>query len=139
MDKEIKFIDLESMQTSLEEFLLAKIDIESQLETKAQLVDFITGLNLTKVYVYRKQMISFSYVEGNNYNYMFYMLLKNLGNSDDIKKLKEEALQKFKEKMKNLDYDLSSLTQKTNYEIISTGIDVLDFGEYFILNGEFYV
>ncbi len=139
MDKEIKFVDLESMQTSLEELLMAKVDIESQSETKAQLVDFISGLNMTKIYVYKKQMISFSYVEGNNNNYLFYMLLQNLGNEEDVKKLKTEALQKFKEKMENINYDLSNLTQKTNYEIISTGVDVLDFGEYFILNNQFYV
>ncbi len=139
MSKEVKYVCMEEMQLSPENLLIAKIDIESNVEQKQTLVEFISSLNMTKVYAYKKQMISFGYKEGNQSNYIFYMPLQNTGQNESTQKIQEEALSKFKKKMEDIGYDLSRLSKKSSFEIIETGIDILEFGEYFIIDNEFYI
>jgi hypothetical protein len=67
------------------------------------------------------------------------MPLQNTGQNEATEKIEEEALSKFKKKMEDIGYDLSRLSKKSSFEIIETGIDILEFGEYFIIDNEFYI
>ena len=141
MKREIEYIDLGELQNSPDMILMAKIDIEHNIvqENKSKLVDFMSSLNINNVYTYKKQMVTFSIKEGNQYDYVFYMQLKNAIRNEDIDKLEKETLDNFKAKLEKINYDLSNLTKKTNYEIIETGNDILEYGEYFIINNSFYI
>lgn len=140
--KETKYIDLEKLQTFPEEFFMAKMDVESGLEQedKKSLVDFITALNMTNVYVSNNQMVSFSIKEGNQCNYVFYNMMRTqLNANDENSTLQDTAFNKFKEKLSSISYDLSNLSKKTSYELIANGPEIIEHGEYFVIGNEFYI
>lgn len=142
MNKPILYVNLDELQDFPEKFLMAKMDIESDVEqeNKLPLSDFIVSLNMTNVYVYKKQMIPFSIREGNNSKYVIYISSTPYKEIDLHKQLREEAFEKFKEKLSSIDYDISKLSMKTNIDLISTsGIEVIEHGEYFVIDGEFYI
>ena len=135
MDKETKYIDLFELQTRPEFFLLAKLDIESNLEEKEKrsLNDFISALQLTKVYSNNKSMIAYSYVNGNEFNYVFYISVNEQTNENT----KDSILDDFKKKLESINYDEHNL-KKTNYMEMFDENAEISIPEYFVIDNEFY-
>lgn len=135
MDKETKYIDLFELQTRPEFFLLAKLDIESNLEEKEKrsLNDFISALQLTKVYSNNKSMIAYSFVNGNEFNYVFYISVNEQTNENT----KDSILDDFKKKLESINYDEHNL-KKTNYMEMFDENAEISISEYFVIDNEFY-
>ena len=135
MDKETKYIDLFELQTRPEFFLLAKLDIESNLEEKEKrsLNDFISALQLTKVYSNNKSMIAYSYINGNEFNYVFYISVNEQTNENT----KDSILDDFKKKLESINYDEHNL-KKTNYMEMFDENAEISIPEYFVIDNEFY-
>ena len=140
MSKDIIYINLWELQTKPEKVLMAKMDIEANVpeQEKKSLNDFITMLGLTSVYSNNGVMIPYSYIEGNTSNYVFYVEMENSFDSDDEKKLKQEAFESFKSKLESIGYDFKKLTKKSNIELFDLDDENLDPGEYFLINNHFY-
>lgn len=140
MSKDIIYINLWELQTKPEKVLMAKMDIEANVpeQEKKSLNDFITMLGLTSVYSNKGVMIPYSYIEGNTSNYVFYVEMENVFDSDDEKKLKQEVFESFKSKLESIGYDFKKLTKKSNIELFDLDDENLDPGEYFLINNHFY-
>lgn len=142
MYKETKYINLWDLQKYPENFLSAKIDIEKDLpeENKKTLTEFISSLGLNSVYMNNGVMIPYSYIKGNDSDYVMYFLTIDNTDNEKEKAKKENAFKAFSLKLSKIKYDSSNLSKKTNFELVEMSSDVpIELGEYFIIENEFYV
>ena len=140
MEKKTSYINLWELQTYPEKFLMAKLDIESDLpeEERKTLNDFITALGMQSIYMNDGIMIPFAIKDGNISNYVFYTIMDEVGETEERKKQKTKAFDCFVEKLESIGYDFSRLTKKTNLEIFNLEDDDLDPGEFFLIGHDFY-
>ena len=135
----VKYIDLSTVQDFPEEVVLAKMDMESLLETpqRMNMVEFISSLDISSVYVNAGNMISFAIKPGRDSIYVFYMNLQNPYAEQE--KTLEDTLNDMKCALEKTEYDITKLNKKTTAQLIEGDLNYVQRGEFFIIRNEFYV